>query len=71
MSVRDPVAAGIEQREAAFEKIWQEQFIKPFQAKYPTLPLYDTESCKFYVRRAVRFLLTNSVDGPFTKDQQP
>lgn len=62
----DPIVAA-RAREAAFEKLWQERLVAPFTKKYPTLPLYDTESAKFYVRRAVRFLLTNSVDGPFTE----
>jgi len=63
---RDPIVADMENREAAFEQIWQQQFVEPFSKKYPTLPLYDTKSAEFFVRRAVRFLLTNSVDGPFS-----
>lgn len=42
---------------------WWTEFIERWNAKYPTTPLYDTESAKFYVRRAVKFILTNSIDG--------
>lgn len=41
-----------------------EEFLERFNKKYPTLPLWDTVSCKFYVQRALRFVMTNSVDIP-------
>jgi len=42
-------------------KTWDD-FIAAFNRKYPRLPVYDTSNCKFYVQRAVKFLLTGSVD---------
>lgn len=39
-----------------------DDFVVAFNSKYPRLPVYDTEACKFYVQRAVKFLLTGSVD---------
>jgi hypothetical protein len=41
---------------------WWLEFVDKWNHKYPTTPLYDTMSCKFYVKRAVRFILTNSID---------
>jgi len=45
----------------AAPKTWDD-FIVAFNDKYPRLPVYDTENCKFYVQRALKFLLIGSVD---------
>lgn len=47
--------------EQTLEPYWAE-FLKRWNERYPTTPLYDTESAKFYVQRAVRFILTDSID---------
>lgn len=51
--------------EQTLEPYWAE-FLKRWNDRYPTTPLYDTEAAKFYVQRAVGFILTDSIDvgGP-------
>lgn len=40
---------------------WDE-FVAKFNKKYPRLPLYDTENCRRYVQRAVKFITQGHVD---------
>lgn len=42
---------------------WWAEFTYRWNKVYPTVPLYDTESAKFFVRRAIKFILTGSIDG--------